>query len=501
MSQILLTLFGSSFLVYNLLAYTGDPTEGLRGSNDPKTVAKLHALIRTLQLDVPPPARYFLWLKKLILNFDLGRDLNGLSVAGELRNAIPVTVRLLTLSTILAIIFGVTFGILSALRQYSRFDYGMTFVVFVLFSLPVFWVAVLAKQFLAINFNNFLANGVISITWILVASVISGIFWATVISGSRTRVLQIFAIAALVSAATLELLSVTKWFTHPGLGPIAVGVIGVGIAFGVTYISMGLGNKAALKSSLSMVVASLALYFPSQWLLKREGGILSILALLVITMVIALLSGIFFSKIDRGPIVRTTVITAFLIGILTLVDRLLKTWVPYVNTDAVNQRPISTIGENNSLLPPNNFWFSTLDTVLHLVLPTLILTLISFAGYVRYSRGNLLEVLNQDYIRTARAKGLTERTVIVRHAFRNTLIPLTTIIVVDFAGIFGGAIITERVFGWHGMGTLIQQSILTQDLNLFIGTFFVTSSLILLANLAADLLYSTLDPRVRVVAG
>jgi peptide/nickel transport system permease protein len=80
--------------------------------------------------------------------------------------------------------------------------------------------------------------------------------------------------------------------------------------------------------------------------------------------------------------------------------------------------------------------------------------LVSVAGYVRYSRASLLEVLNQDYIRTARAKGLTERTVIMRHAFRNALIPLTTIMAFDFAGILGGAIITEQVFAWRGMGTL-----------------------------------------------
>jgi peptide/nickel transport system permease protein len=137
----------------------------------------------------------------------------------------------------------------------------------------------------------------------------------------------------------------------------------------------------------------------------------------------------------------------------------------------------------------------------HLFLPTIALTLISFAGYIRYSRGTLLEVLNQDYIRTARAKGLNERTVIMRHAFRNTLIPLTTIMVVDFAGIVGGAIITERVFGWYGMGTLFNRAITSQDLNLLMGVFFITATLAVMANLIADLLYSALDPRIRVGSG
>ena len=501
LSILFLILFGSSFLVYNLVAYSGDPTEGLRGNTDPKAIQALHALIRNLQLDVPPPARYFLWLKKVVLNFDFGTTREGLSVASDLRTAIPTTIRLILMSTIIAIVIGIAFGIISALRQYTRFDYAMTFIAFVLFSLPVFWVAVLLKQFLAVSFNNFLANGQIAIWWIVVASLVSGLFWATIISGSRKRVWQVFAIAAVGSAISLELLSATHWFKHPTLGPVAVGIIGVGIAYGVTYLSVGLQNKQALKSSLTMVAASLVLYFPTQWVLNKEAGVFPTLGLLVLTITIAVVSGIFFSKIDRGPIVRTTVITSFLIGLVIIIDKLMKVWVPYINTDAVNGRPIPTISENNSLLPTGNFWFGALDTVLHLMLPTLALSMISFAGYVRYSRGTLLEVLNQDYIRTARAKGLTERTVVMRHAFRNTLIPLTTIVVVDFAGIIGGAIITESVFGWRGMGTLFNQAIRGQDLNLFMGVFLVTATLTVLANLVADLLYSALDPRVRVVAG
>ena len=153
------------------------------------------------------------------------------------------------------------------------------------------------------------------------------------------------------------------------------------------------------------------------------------------------------------------------------------------------------------MLGDENWWISNLDIVTHLFLPTIALTLISFAGYIRFSRGTLLEVLNQDYIRTARAKGLPERTVIMRHAFRNTMIPLTTIMVVDFAGIIGGAIITESVFAWSGMGTLFRQGLLGYDLNLLMGVFFITATLSVTANLVADLLYSALDPRIRVGSG
>ena len=101
----------------------------------------------------------------------------------------------------------------------------------------------------------------------------------------------------------------------------------------------------------------------------------------------------------------------------------------------------------------------TNDTFSHLILPTLALMLISLATYTRYSRASMLEVLNQDYIRTARAKGLTERTVVVRHAFRNAMIPLATVVAIDIGAILGGAVVTETVFEWNAMGRLFSDGL------------------------------------------
>ena len=499
LSALLVILFGSSFILYNLAAISGDPTEGLRGSTDPKAQAQLLSLTRTLNLNVPPPARYFLWLKRVFSGFDFGKTRDGHAVSIDLAAAIPTTIRLIFLATIIAIILGLAFGIVSALRQYSRFDYGMTFVAFLMYSLPIFWVAVLLKQYLAISFNNFLDEVTIQPGWIIALSVVSGVFWASLISGDRARVWKIFGIAGGSSALLLTLLSVTKWFAHPGLGPIVLFGMSMGVAYGITFLSTGLSNKPALRSAQTMAVIGLAFYYPNQYLFNHAGGVLTLVGLALLTALIGMGVSRYWAKIDRGPVTRTAVLTGLVIGIITIIDKLMQTFKPYIETDAVNGRPVPTISESNSLLPPGNFWFTFLDTLLHLFLPTIALALISFAGYVRYSRGTLLEVMNQDYIRTARAKGLTERTVIMRHAFRNTLIPLTTIIVVDFAAIIGGAIITERVFGWRGMGTLFNKAISDFDLNLLMGVFFVTSTLAVLANLAADLLYSALDPRIRVV--
>lgn len=498
-------LFGSSFILYNLAAISGDPTADLKLSTDPNRDFLVAQLTRELQLDVPPPARYFLWLKGVLgifigqPNFGMGRD--GAAVIDSLVLAIPVTIRLVLAATIFAIVLGITIGIVTALRQYSRFDYSMTFVAFLMFSLPVFWVAVLLKEYLAISFNNFLRDPQVPIGWIIGIGLFNAIFWASIIGGSR-RIFWVTFVSAFTIASSLVLFfSATGWLLNPSLGPLIILALSIGIAIGVTQLSVGLINKAALRASVTMAGLSIIVYYPVNWIFEKRPGAMTIILLALSSIIIAVLVGLSFSKIDRAPIVRTTIITTLLSSALILADKFMRTWKPYMETDAINYRPVPTIGQRNDLLDTEDFWISNLDVITHLFLPTLALTLISFAGYIRFSRGTLLEVLNQDYIRTARAKGLTERTVIMRHAFRNTMIPMATIMVVDFAGVVGGALITESVFGWSGMGTLFRQGLLGYDLNLLMGVFFVTATLSVLANLVADLLYSALDPRIRIGSG
>jgi peptide/nickel transport system permease protein len=133
----------------------------------------------------------------------------------------------------------------------------------------------------------------------------------------------------------------------------------------------------------------------------------------------------------------------------------------------------------------------------HLILPTLALALISFAAWSRYQRATMLDVLGSDYIRLARAKGLSRSRVMVRHALRNALIPLVTVVAIDIGAVFGGAIITERVFSWQGMGALLIQGVETNDVNIVLAWLMVTSVIVVLFNLIADVLYAVLDPRIR----
>jgi peptide/nickel transport system permease protein len=130
-------------------------------------------------------------------------------------------------------------------------------------------------------------------------------------------------------------------------------------------------------------------------------------------------------------------------------------------------------------------------------LPIVTLALIFVAGESRFQRAATLEILNSDYIRTARAKGLPERTVIFKHALRNALIPLVTVWALDFAALLGGSVITETVFSWPGLGLQFITALTAQDLDLMMAVTMITILLTVTFNLIADLLYGVLDPRIR----
>ena len=143
-------------------------------------------------------------------------------------------------------------------------------------------------------------------------------------------------------------------------------------------------------------------------------------------------------------------------------------------------------------------WHQVLDKAHHLVLPIVTLVVISFGSLMRYTRTNMLEVLNADYIRTARAKGLSERKVIYHHAFRNTLIPIVTIVGGSLPGLFSGALITETLFGISGIGYVSYQSMVGGDIPFSMFYMVFLAVLTLLGNLLADILYAVVDPRVRI---
>ena len=177
--------------------------------------------------------------------------------------------------------------------------------------------------------------------------------------------------------------------------------------------------------------------------------------------------------------------TFFLIALLKLVFCIKLGWFDLVGVTGRNYARLSSWGQ---------FW----DRAYHLVLPIVTLVLISIGSLMRYVRTNMLEVLNADYIRTARAKGLSEKKVIYKHAFRNTLIPLVTFLGGALPGLFGGALVTETMYSVPGIGYTAYQSMVSGDIpfSMFYMTF--SALLALAGNLLADILYAVVDPRVRV---
>jgi peptide/nickel transport system permease protein len=141
---------------------------------------------------------------------------------------------------------------------------------------------------------------------------------------------------------------------------------------------------------------------------------------------------------------------------------------------------------------------SVKDRTLHMILPVAVLTILNIAGWSRFIRASLLDVLRQDYVRTARAKGLSQNVVILKHALRNALIPFVTIVVFTIPGLFAGAIITESIFAWPGMGRLYLLALGDYDYPVAMAIFFILAVLTVTATLVRDILYTLVDPRIRL---
>lgn len=314
-------LFGSTVLVFIMVKLAGDPLEPLKLRNPPPPRSTIRLEEHRLYLDRSWPEQYWIWLKNLLLHANFGPSVHTTTNIGqELGHRLTVTMRLVILSVAIALLFAVITGVVSAVKQYSTIDYVTTFFGFLFLAMPVFWFAILLKQ----------------------------------------------------------------------------------------------------------------------W-------------------------GIWYNGLDGDPTTQT----------------------------------FYTIGDKSVFLPDNSTWTRVTDLAGHLVLPTIVLGLAGYASWSRFQRASMLEVLNSDYVRLAKAKGLRWRRVMVRHALRTALIPLATVTALDIAALLGGAIVTETVFQWHGMGEFLLDSIGDKDAYAMMGWMLVTAMIVIIFNLIADLLYGILDPRIR----
>lgn len=225
------------------------------------------------------------------------------------------------------------------------------------------------------------------------------------------------------------------------------------------------------------------------WLSFVMGAIAFVLELIIAIPLGVIAATKQYSKTDyavtAGALIGLSLPTFFFATILKLVFSVKLGWFDLYGLVGRDYAQLSSWGQ---------FW----DKANHLVLPIVTLVIVSVGSLMRYTRTNMLEVLNSDYIRTARAKGLSERKVIYHHAFRNTLIPLVTIIGGSLPSLFSGALITETLFSIPGIGWTSYQAIIAGDIpfSMFYMTFLAI--LTLLGNLISDVLYAVVDPRVRI---
>ncbi|WP_062379841.1 ABC transporter permease [Demequina pelophila] len=491
-----LILLVGSLLMFVLTINSGDPLEDLRESTASNRDQLMQSRITNMGLDQPWYVRYFTWLSGaagcLIGKCDLGTDRAGSDVTALLAQAAGSTLRLVTIATFAAIIVGVIIGIITAIRQYSGFDYVVTFISFLFFSLPVFWAAVLLKEFGAIRFNDWIADPQISLLQAIVTGLVLAVILSSIMGGDWKRRLLTGAITGVFVVAALMYFTAVGWWRNPALGVGLVALVSLGFAVGLVALITGLGNRRVLYSTLTTVGVGIVVYFAVAPLLDEPNWLL-LAGLFVSSLVIGLLIGRLWGGYSKGTAMALSAVTATFMAAMTFLDHLVYAWAGFLQ---LKPRPISTIGSQTPNFP-GDFWETTLDWGTQLLLPTALLTLVSVASYQRYTRASMLETLNQDYVRTARSKGLGERTVIVKHAFRNALIPITTIVAFNFAGLISGAVITETVFGWKGMGELFKSGLNNVDPAPVMAFFLVTAIAAIVMNMIADIAYAFLDPRIR----
>jgi ABC-type dipeptide/oligopeptide/nickel transport system permease component len=259
------------------------------------------------------------------------------------------------------------------------------------------------------------------------------------------------------------------------------------------------GNLGKSLQSRRPVMADMIDYFPATLELTIVSMLMAIIGGLLLGIISAIQKNHLADHIARILSISGVSMPVFWLGIvLVLVFYRQLGWLPFSGRlDPTLDPPQRITGMYilDSLLTWN--WDTLVSSLSYLILPSVTLGLGSLGVVSRMTRASLLEVLQEDYIRTARAKGLVEKLVLFRHALANALIPIITIIGLQFGGLLGGAFLVEVIFSWPGIGTYAMKAILFLDYNGIIGVTLLTAIAFMLTNLTVDLLYFVIDPRMR----
>ncbi|MGD0394937.1 MAG: ABC transporter permease [Acidimicrobiales bacterium] len=218
----------------------------------------------------------------------------------------------------------------------------------------------------------------------------------------------------------------------------------------------------------------------------------------LLSIVLAIAVGVYAALRQNklGDRVATVSNFIFLAAPVFVIGLLLKDFVAIPVNQHLNRIIFYTNGEQSPTLT-GSFFSRLPDYAAHTALPTITLILVTYCSWAIYQRASIIEMRDSDHVRLARAKGISPRRVLVRHVLRNALIPVTTVIALDFAAVLGGALVTEIVFGWQGLGVWFFNGVTNLDINISLAYLLVTAVFVILFNLLADILYAFLDPRIR----
>ncbi len=261
------------------------------------------------------------------------------------------------------------------------------------------------------------------------------------------------------------------------------------------FVRYGYWVQDAVTNNFGTTLLTNKPILPDLWRVMKNTLQLVVAAELI-AILIAIAIGV-LSALRQYSVFDYTATTFSFLGLaMPLFWLALMLQVLVVNIQGWTGHKIFPIANLNSVDSGGGFSF-LVDRAWHLTLPVLVLMVASIAQYSRFMRASMLEVVNADYVRTARAKGLRERNVTMGHAFRNALVPLVTVIALNFGALIGGAVVTETVFSLDGMGLYFINALGTADPYPVMAWLMITATMIIIFNLIADILYGVLDPRVR----
>jgi peptide/nickel transport system permease protein len=469
------TLFAISVIVFVLMQNTGgSPIDRLKGN--PRMIPLIPMLTEHFGLDRPQPEQYIKWLRNFITPIPVVQE-NGYAIFGSygIKGVWPFV------GLGAAII--ATAGLFLARVREDWWPRVRNF------SVAGVWVAALA--FLVASADKVgaqvpLDSGVSADGFIPVWRV--GLKnWIPI---AILAVAIAYTIAVFVAKVDRAWWRSFRVFSSMGVWALALWLIHARIVFALNWSQSFRGDGPVWDTIMGAVGATFRLGF----------------AALLLALIIGIPLGIyqatrqysFFDQVGTFSAFVTFSTPIFIIGIVlqVLLAHYLTLWtgVKVFYTTGMTGTQYAGL-ESGPLGLPSLAQFG--DVIQHLTLPALSIALISIAGYSRFQRASMLEVLHSDYLRTAKAKGLPRRTIVLKHALRNALIPIITLVSLDIAFIAGGAIITESVFGWPGIGRRYIDAIRSIDYPTVMAVVMIIGAGIVVMNIVADILYGVLDPRVR----